>query len=196
MKTVLTFPNSSHGGLGCKQAAGHQTTLTLGMGFGAEAEMAQILVDLSDLAGTVAQLSEDTEQESTSRINGDNALDTRINNQNTYINGVVTTLNASIAALSNQLAIYYAIYPKLVMAGVVEMVTGAATISRPTGSTIDFTDSRYAISLTPEGPHEAWTITRNESSFDISVFNRSGTNRIGYSGKVSYAIFQTTAIGA
>lgn len=80
------------------------------------------------------------------------------------------------------------IYPKQMMSGVA--ANGNFAIMVPAGKTWDFTHSKYAIMITPEGGHEAWSIGRQKDRFTVSVFNRSGKSRIGYSGKVSWAVFQ------
>lgn len=77
--------------------------------------------------------------------------------------------------------------PRLLMAGVSD--SGAFNIMRPSNKAWDFTKEDYAIFLTPEGGHEAWDISRAVDKFSVNVFNRSGTNRVGYSGKVNWAIF-------
>lgn len=81
-------------------------------------------------------------------------------------------------------------YPKHIMAGV---GNGSVATIDTSEKITDLRDSRYSILLTPEGAHEAWSITRNEKSFTYNIFNRSGTNRIGYSGQVSWAIVQNSA---
>ncbi|OFD29148.1 sperm-activating peptide [Acinetobacter baumannii] len=81
-------------------------------------------------------------------------------------------------------------YPKLLGAGV--NIGSKATIDLG-GKVTDLRDSKYAIHLTPESTHEAWTITRSEKSFDYEVWNRSGQNRIGYSGIVSWSVIQVAA---
>jgi hypothetical protein len=78
-------------------------------------------------------------------------------------------------------------FPYLLMAGVSEI--GTFSINRPDGQSIDFTDPNVVVLVTPEGVHEAWDTTRYKDRFDINVYNRSGTNRVGYTGKVSWAVF-------
>lgn len=75
------------------------------------------------------------------------------------------------------------------------LITGIASgssflIPAPEGH--DFTDPTYLPIITPEGSHEAWTITRQKDGFKVEVFGRSGTNTIGYSGRVNWAVFITT----
>lgn len=79
-------------------------------------------------------------------------------------------------------------FPHLLMAGVSEV--GNFKISRPDGEDWDLRDSNYVLAITPEGGHEAWGISRVADGINVSVFNRSGTNRVGYGGKVSWALFQ------
>lgn len=80
-----------------------------------------------------------------------------------------------------------AIFPCLLMAGVSEV--GNFSINRPSGQTWDLSDPNIVILVTPEGGHEAWDTTRQKDKIDISVYQRSGTNRVGYAGKVSWAVF-------
>lgn len=79
-------------------------------------------------------------------------------------------------------------YPFNLMTGVSEK--GSFTIPAPAG--FDFTDSNFFPMITPEGGHEAWSITRTAAGFKVEVFNRSGTSRVGYTGKVSWAVFMLT----
>lgn len=80
--------------------------------------------------------------------------------------------------------------PRLLMAGVSEV--GTFSIERPDNKDWDFTKEDYAIFITPEGGHEAWGISRAADKFYVSVFNRSGTSRVGYGWKVNWAIFVVT----
>ncbi|MCP9140883.1 phage tail-collar fiber domain-containing protein, partial [Acinetobacter baumannii] len=73
-------------------------------------------------------------------------------------------------------------YPKLIGAGV--NIGSSATIELG-GKVTDLRDSKYAIYLTPESSHEAWKLTRAEKGFSYEVWDRSGQNRIGYSGTVN-----------
>lgn len=81
-------------------------------------------------------------------------------------------------------------YPKNIIAGV---GTGAQVTINTAAKVPDMRDNRYSILLTPEGAHEAWSITRNLQGFTYNVWHRSGTNRIGYSGQVSWAVVQNSA---
>ncbi|WP_336040685.1 hypothetical protein [Acinetobacter calcoaceticus] len=78
-------------------------------------------------------------------------------------------------------------YPFLLMAGVSEV--GTFSINRPEGQSLDFTDPNVVVLVTPEGEHESWDTTRYKDKVDINVYNRSGTSRVGYAGKVSWAVF-------
>lgn len=82
-------------------------------------------------------------------------------------------------------------FPGLLMSGVSE--TGTFDIVAPNGKAWNFSDMKYAVIVTPEGEHEAWDITRSANKISVSVYGRSGQNRIGYNGKVSWAVFQKTA---
>lgn len=81
------------------------------------------------------------------------------------------------------------IYPKILAAGV---VTGAKNTINVADIVDDLRESKYVIQVTPEGSHEAWDLTRHEKAFDLLVFNRSGTNRIGYSGNINWSIIQNS----
>lgn len=76
-------------------------------------------------------------------------------------------------------------YPFNLMTGVSD--NGNFTIKAP--ADFDFTDSNFFPMITPEGGHEGWSIARTAEGFRVDVFNRSGASRIGYSGKVSWAVF-------
>ncbi|HCE0933446.1 TPA: phage tail protein, partial [Acinetobacter baumannii] len=81
-------------------------------------------------------------------------------------------------------------YPKLIGAGV--NIGSSATVELG-GKVTDLRDSKYAIYLTPESPHEAWKLTRAEKGFSYEVWDRSGQNRIGYSGTVNWSVVQVAA---
>ncbi|ADI96408.1 gp12 short tail fibers [Acinetobacter phage Ac42] len=51
----------------------------------------------------------------------------------------------------------------------------------------------FTLIVNPEQPHEAWSIHRDVKEFRIQVFNRSGTNRIGYNGVISFVIYKNQA---
>lgn len=59
----------------------------------------------------------------------------------------------------------------------------------PVPENLDFTDTNFVPFITPEGGHEGWSITRTAQGFKVSVYGRSGQNRIGYSGRVNWAVF-------
>lgn len=80
------------------------------------------------------------------------------------------------------------LYPRVIASGV---SNGNATIDL--GNIIsDMRDTKYVISLTPEGGHEGWTISRGLKTFAFNVFNRSGTSRVGYGGFVNWNVTQTS----
>lgn len=112
------------------------------------------------------------------------------NELQTQLQDAIEQLQQQISNLSNGLA---SLYPKIIMAGVIK--PGQAwEIKKPDGSNISFLDTRYAIQLTPEGGHEAWSLSRQDTKIGINVFNRSGTNRIGYSGNINWSIIQTEGL--
>lgn len=79
-------------------------------------------------------------------------------------------------------------FPCMLMAGVSD--NGTFSITRPAGQTWDFKDPNIVLLITPDGGHEAWNITRYQDRIDINVYSRSGTRRIGYVGKVNWAVFK------
>lgn len=104
----------------------------------------------------------------------------------------IELLQQQISNLSNGLA---SLYPKIIMAGVIK--PGQAwEINKPAGSNISFLDTRYAIQITPEGGHEAWSISRQDTKIGLNIFNRSGTNRVGYSGNINWSVVQTEGLSS
>nr|WP_312323935.1 phage tail protein [Acinetobacter oleivorans] len=80
------------------------------------------------------------------------------------------------------------LYPRVIASGV---SNGNATIDL--GDIVsDMRDTKYVISITPEGGHEGWTIARGSKNFAYNVFNRSGTSRVGYGGFVNWNVVQTS----
>ncbi|MEJ7938255.1 hypothetical protein WKH77_10720 [Acinetobacter baumannii] len=79
-------------------------------------------------------------------------------------------------------------YPRLIACGV---TIGNATVDL-TGKVDDLRDTKYVLSITPEGGHEAWTISRALKSFTYNVFDRSGTSRVGYGGRVNWSVIQAS----
>ena len=110
----------------------------------------------------------------------------------TQLQDAIEQLQQQISNLSNGLA---SLYPKIVMAGVIK--PGQPwEINKPAGSNISFLDTRYAIQITPEGGHEAWSISRQDTKIGLNVFNRSGTNRVGYSGNINWSVVQTEGLSS
>lgn len=110
----------------------------------------------------------------------------------TQLQDAIEQLQQQISNLSNGLA---SLYPKIVMAGVIK--PGQPwEIKKPAGSNISFLDTRYAIQITPEGGHEAWSISRQDTKIGLNVFNRSGTNRVGYSGNINWSVVQTEGLSS
>lgn len=116
--------------------------------------------------------------------------ETSDNTLQTQISDAVESLQQQISNLSNGLA---TLYPKVIMAGVIKQGE-PLEIQKPDGSNISFLDTRYAIQITPEGGHEAWSLTRQDAKIGVNVWNRSGTNRIGYSGNINWSIVQTEGL--
>lgn len=102
----------------------------------------------------------------------------------------VEALQLQLSNLANGLE---SLYPKVILSGVIKQ-GDAPVIYRPENSNINFLDARYAIHITPEGGHEAWSIVRQDTRVDLNVFNRSGTNRIGYNGIINWSIVQVEGL--
>lgn len=64
------------------------------------------------------------------------------------------------------------------------------SIQREAWETLSYSSNQVAIIITPEGQHEGWEITRSESKIDINVYDRSGNNRTGYSGRLNWSLFK------
>ena len=108
----------------------------------------------------------------------------------TQLYDAIESLQQQISNLSNGLA---SLYPKVILAGVIK--PGQTwEIKKPAGSNISFLDTRYAVQITPEGGHEAWSISRQDAKIDVNVWNRSGTNRISYSGNINWSVVQTEGL--
>lgn len=82
------------------------------------------------------------------------------------------------------------LYPRVVMSGV---FTGNNQTIDVSEKITDLRDSKYQIFISPESEHEGWELTRNAQNLYVSVYDRSGTNRIGYNGQVSWSIVQATS---
>lgn len=112
----------------------------------------------------------------------DNKLQNNASNTNTTIQNLLDLLNSLQESLKN-------VYPKIIASGV---ATGNSTIDL-TSQVDDLRDDKYSIQITPESMHEAWELTRNQKSFDLNIWNRSGTNRIDYSGNISWSVILVSA---
>lgn len=93
-----------------------------------------------------------------------------------------TLVNKGFVNLDTQL--YHEIKSGVIEAG------EAAAIYRESWESLDYTDDKVILIISPEGPHEAWSVSRAKDQISINVFNRSGTNRIGYSGRINWALFK------
>lgn len=102
----------------------------------------------------------------------------------------VEALQQQLSNLATGLA---SLYPKVILAGVIKQ-GDARVINRPANSNISFLDARYAIHITPEGGHEAWTIGRQDARIDLNVFDRSGSSRVGYNGSINWSIVQVEGL--
>lgn len=63
-------------------------------------------------------------------------------------------------------------------------------INRQSWEDLDYTDNRVAIFINPESAHEGWELSRTKDTIGINVWHRSGTSRIGYSGRISYVLLR------
>ena len=81
----------------------------------------------------------------------------------------------------------------IVRTGVIKQGEARKIVKTAKEAFYDYTDTnKIGILICPEGEHEGWTITRSANEFNIDVFNRSGTSRIGYTGNISWMIFEVS----
>lgn len=133
-------------------------------------------------------------------------MDSRFDQLQLQIDSMRQQLAQINGALANE-------WPKVIGSGVLNF-TGNATFNvvdlsagwtSPVGSNklfsptdgdgtplYDLTDGRYTIQLTPEGGHEAWSVSRFIDSVSFYIFNRSGTTRVGYGGLTSFMIVENS----
>lgn len=145
------------------------------------------------------------------------AFKTQNNNEHTALSNGIATANTGringdefllslIQGLSQSLA---NLYPKNIASGVLGIscgddgvVWGGSMLSATPGwdfegtdikntLNVDLTNVRYAITITPEGAHEAFQSWRLTDGFHVGVWNRSGTRRVGYGGNVSWVVVET-----
>ncbi|OTG87895.1 hypothetical protein [Acinetobacter sp. ANC 3813] len=69
--------------------------------------------------------------------------------------------------------------------------SGSYSFVRKETASYSFANTKVAFLLTPEGAHEAWGISRSANQIDASIFDRSGTSRVGYGGRVNYLAIDT-----
>lgn len=146
-----------------------------------------VQIDLDTIENVLNQFADTIEarlqQLQRDQENADNELQTQLQD-------AIEQLQQQISNLSNGLA---SLYPKIVMAGVIK--PGQPwEIKKPVGSNISFLDTRYAIQFTPENSHEAWYLYRGDEKITFTVFDRSGTNRVGYNGNINWSIIQTEGL--
>ena len=146
-------------------------------------QLYEILATDSDLVALAALVEQRLQQLNQEMQDNDDELQTQLSD-------ALESLQQQISNLANGLA---TLYPKVIMSGVIK-AGQAWSIKRPTSSNISFLDTRYALQLTPEAGHEAWESWRNDDRIDFNIWNRSGTNRVGYSGNVSWSIIQTEGL--
>lgn len=134
-----------------------------------------------------------------SLANGINTANTGRINGDEFLLSLIQGLSQSLANL----------YPKNIASGVLSIscgddgvVWGGSMLSATPGWDfvgtdiintlgIDLTNVRYALSITPEGGHEAYGTWRTPEGFHVGIWNRSGTRRVGYGGNVSWVVVET-----
>ena len=99
-------------------------------------------------------------------------------------------------ALQNQITELQNTYPKIIASGVAIGSNNFEIDLSAFDKIKDLRDNKYAIHLTPENDHEAWNFKRLAHAIQVNMWDRSGTNRIAYSGNVSWSVIQTQAESA
>lgn len=103
-----------------------------------------------------------------------------------------TTKIASTAFVK---AFYDAKYPKIVAAGFFNapfVGSGVATFNVVTAG-LDLTDTKYIIFASLEAQNESYSFGRNNGSFDLTPWDRSGTGRAEYVGDIGWHVIQISA---
>ena len=190
MRTVIA-DDAAQSGTTQMDCTSLPTIIRQSFGPGAEEEVAALLQRINDLIEDVQDMEIRLQQEATTRYQADTALAAEVGNALDYIQQIKLAMDQQIQNLITTLNALRAIFPKVVMTGV---INGTGSVQRPAGTTIDFTDTRYVIQITPEGEHEGWSISRQAESFSVNVWSRSGTNRVGYGGNINYTVVQQSAI--
>jgi len=67
-------------------------------------------------------------------------------------------------------------------------------IIRESWEELRYTDPRVVLLISPEGAHEGWEITRTDAEISINVYERSGTNRIPYTGRINWSLMKAKAV--
>ncbi|MCK4090674.1 hypothetical protein HCY66_11415 [Acinetobacter radioresistens] len=94
-------------------------------------------------------------------------------------------LNQGFTTKTNQLA-------NEIKSGVFE--TGEKlVIQREAWETLAYDSDNLVVLITPEGQHEGWSITRAANQIDLNIFERSGTNRVAYTGRVNWSIYKANS---
>uniref|UniRef100_UPI001CA44CD7 hypothetical protein n=1 Tax=Duffyella gerundensis TaxID=1619313 RepID=UPI001CA44CD7 len=84
--------------------------------------------------------------------------------------------------------VFLSMLPKRLYGGILQLGQSSNNVLMNDTFNGVLTDQRYSILVTPEGAHEGWNLSRQAKAFNLSVYNRSGTSRVGYSGKINWAI--------
>lgn len=110
-------------------------------------------------------------------------------------------LQSQITALVNRV-----VYPRIIASGIIYYVGGDAggSLSLLSGTDgwnvsndkvvapqiYNLSDRNFGIFLSPESENESFSLERGIQDFKPKVWNRSGTNRIGYTGQVGFQVIQ------
>ena len=84
-------------------------------------------------------------------------------------------------------AVFLSFFSTNLLGGVAHS-NGALNITLPNTVKWALTSLNYCLFFNAEGSHEAWSNTRQANGFAASIFDRSGTSRVGYNGKVDWLI--------
>lgn len=182
MKTVVTMQDNKTTSINSPNT--RTTVIKTGYGFGMEQYIQNLVSNVQSYLNQFAGLLQDLGNETIARSQGDLNLDNRITVMKKYVDNMQVNMNNTLNSFQNSIDDLINTYPKIVQSGV---LSGNGSV----GSTFDLTQTTFfSIFISPEAGHEAWELTRGQNSFSVNVWHRSGTNRVGYTGKISYSIMQ------
>lgn len=108
-------------------------------------------------------------------------LQTQINDLLEYLQSQITKLNSSLAN----------VYPKNLKSERIYVSSNDSKwVQINPNISMSLLDTRLSIYISPEGPHEAWEISRSDSYFSVKVWHRSGTDRKSFNNYINYLIVQ------